>query len=171
MRLTATSGCEVLKTNLLLIAGLCIIDLAKLVLSHLHHLALVLDLPLGKFEGLAGHCITWHDLRGVLTGHKQIFLRLFIFKVGVRGGRLLQLVAVEVHILLHLMMLLLLHSQQFTIRGDAVALVADLTASRLSHSVLLSIWVMHLVVTDLLILTDKFRVVISTAKVHIAISG
>ena len=58
MRLTATSGCEVLKTNLLLIAGLCIIDLAKLVLSHLHHLALVLDLPLCKFEGLAGHCIT-----------------------------------------------------------------------------------------------------------------
>ena len=55
----------------------------KLILCHLHELALVLYLSLGEFKGLICYCITSNYLRSILTCHEEVLLGLLVFEVRV----------------------------------------------------------------------------------------
>ena len=55
----------------------------KLVLSHLHELALILYLSLSKFKGLVSNRITGNNLRRVLASHQEVLLSLLVLEVRV----------------------------------------------------------------------------------------
>ena len=57
--------------------------IGKLIVSHLHQLALVLDLPLRQLKRLVCHGIARRcdDLGHVLARHQEILLRLLVLEV------------------------------------------------------------------------------------------
>lgn len=163
--LAAAARREVLQADLLrllLVTHLTVVHLGELVLRHLHQLPLILNLPLRQLKCLARHRVARDDLRGVLTGHEQILLRLFVLEVRVGRGRLLELVVlVELQAVLQLLLLLLLHRQKLAIRWYAVALVPDLAVD----------WAIEHVLLVIGRVGHELRVIIRAAEVQIAVAG
>ena len=56
----------------------------KLILCHLHELALVLYLSLGEFKGLICYSIACYYIGSILTRHQEVLLSLFVFEVRMR---------------------------------------------------------------------------------------
>ena len=83
--MAASSSREVLKSDLLLLLrwNRTIAHMIKLVLGHLHELALVLNLSLGQFKGLICYRITGNYLRSILASHQEVLLCLLVFEVRV----------------------------------------------------------------------------------------